>query len=846
MATTMESLLKISAQVIGTAAVEGLTTGMQTLGKTADTTREGFKKLAESTDGLFSGMKNLVPLLTGAGLLGLAKTSLDAGDHMYMLSKQTGVSVETLSRFSKAAKVSGTDIDTVTSAMNRLSKIMVAAAGSGDEARRKQEELKRAIQAVSDGEKQQTDIVREQADARIAAINRETDRRLVLLGRRYRREEQLLSDKFDAAEEVENKRQEKQMQNILDGISQEYEIKKHAVEKDNSLQDERRQQLLDSLKIEQRDKEDAVRDQAATESKARRLAFRDQQQQQQDAIEDRKAAEEKSIKDSIETQKKQIENSRDMAIDSIHKLAAEKTEALKGEPKDQMQQEFDELGLSASSAGKIFKELGLSVKTAGGALKEPQVFIQELAIKLANMKDITKRNAIEMQLFRGEGPKLNAFFETVSQGLGNFKAMSGSFAEQAHRSSLELITLQQRVGVLGGKIAVALLPFLESSTILLTKMVEGFQRLPGPIQAIIGLLATFLITAGPIVTLFETLAKVGAVLSGLQLGTTIGGWLGIVGPTVTGIATALTGLLAWIGGTLIPGLVAFFSGPVGWTVLAVAAVVAMVVLFKEPIMQFLGWLGERVGAAFNFVTDIAKTAFQVLYAIAWQIWVQPWINLWNVVLREPATNALTWLQGVWTGFIKFFNGFVIQPIGKAWNGLMDMLRNAMTAIAEFFPRLWNGAINAVRNVINGFLGAIVNTINGIIANVDRLIDAFNKLPGPDIPLVPTLSVPRFATGGYVTGPTLGLIGEGGQPEYVIPADQMANVSASYMAGARGAAVLQGGGGAPQITIQTGPVMQLDGRQYVTVEDLQRTAQQVAEGVIGRLRTPAARLALGMR
>jgi len=104
----------------------------------------------------------------------------------------------------------------------------------------------------------------------------------------------------------------------------------------------------------------------------------------------------------------------------------------------------------------------------------------------------------------------------------------------------------------------------------------------------------------------------------------------------------------------------------------------------------------------------------------------------------------------------------------------------------------------------------------------------------------------FATGGYVTGPTLSLIGEGGQPEYIIPADQMANASTSYMAGARGAAVLQGGGGAPQITIQTGPVMQLDGKQYVTVEDLQRTAQQVAEGVIGRLRTPAARLALGMR
>ena len=49
-----------------------------------------------------------------------------------------------------------------------------------------------------------------------------------------------------------------------------------------------------------------------------------------------------------------------------------------------------------------------------------------------------------------------------------------------------------------------------------------------------------------------------------------------------------------------------------------------------------------------------------------------------------------------------------------------------------------------------------------------------------------------------------------------------------------------------MTIQTGPVMQFNGQNYVTVEDLQRATQQVAEGVIGRLRTPSARLALGLR
>ena len=124
-------------------------------------------------------------------------------------------------------------------------------------------------------------------------------------------------------------------------------------------------------------------------------------------------------------------------------------------------------------------------------------------------------------------------------------------------------------------------------------------------------------------------------------------------------------------------------------------------------------------------------------------------------------------------------------------------------------------------------------------------------PGMDIfgrPITaPGSNTPRFAAGGYVNGPTPALVGEAG-PEYVIPANRMQAASSAYLGGARGAAVLQasGGGAAPLVTIQTGPVMQFNGQNYVTVEDLQRATQQVAEGVIGRLRTPSARLALGLR
>lgn len=53
----------------------------------------------------------------------------------------------------------------------------------------------------------------------------------------------------------------------------------------------------------------------------------------------------------------------------------------------------------------------------------------------------------------------------------------------------------------------------------------------------------------------------------------------------------------------------------------------------------------------------------------------------------------------------------------------------------------------------------------------------------------------FADGGMVTKPTMGLIGEGGEPEYVIPASKMRTAMGRYAAGARGAAVIPGKGGA---------------------------------------------------
>ncbi len=116
-------------------------------------------------------------------------------------------------------------------------------------------------------------------------------------------------------------------------------------------------------------------------------------------------------------------------------------------------------------------------------------------------------------------------------------------------------------------------------------------------------------------------------------------------------------------------------------------------------------------------------------------------------------------------------------------------------------------------------------------NVD-MIEKYSGI-GADTP-VPT---PRFAQGGYVDGPTRALIGEGGQPEYVIPASKMTEAMGRYARGARGAAVIpegdgastEGGmGGGSGVVDVRYSVERINNVDYVTAAEFERGMNQAAK------------------
>jgi hypothetical protein len=97
----------------------------------------------------------------------------------------------------------------------------------------------------------------------------------------------------------------------------------------------------------------------------------------------------------------------------------------------------------------------------------------------------------------------------------------------------------------------------------------------------------------------------------------------------------------------------------------------------------------------------------------------------------------------------------------------------------------------------------------------------------------------MAQGGFVTGPTSAIIGEGGESEYVIPSSKMNAAMSRYSRGARGEGVIAGSGGGTEggtATAAAGPMVvdvrysveRINDVEYVTASQFQAGMRQAAQ------------------
>jgi TP901 family phage tail tape measure protein len=307
-------------------------------------------------------------------------------------------------------------------------------------------------------------------------------------------------------------------------------------------------------------------------------------------------------------------------------------------------------------------------------------------------------------------------------------------------------------------------------------------------------------------------------------------------PAITSIAEALVGLIQGFSALPEPlqSAILLFGGLLT-ALVALAPAIASIITIGSAIAGLFATGGALAGAS----TILAGLATAFIVLITGPVGIVALFVAAGVAIyafRDQIAAAFKVIGEVITAAAKLYYNVFIKPVVTGVDIVIRGIKAGFSTLASILTAPFTAAINVIKGVFRGLLQFIANGINTATRGINVLIAGYNRLPAPDIPTIPQVTVPAFAAGGVVSGPTLAMVGEAG-PEYIIPEHKMAKAAANYLGGLRGRNVIpafaeggvvgaMGGGGAANTTVQitTGPVLQQDGQRYVTIGDMERALQ----------------------
>ena len=167
---------------------------------------------------------------------------------------------------------------------------------------------------------------------------------------------------------------------------------------------------------------------------------------------------------------------------------------------------------------------------------------------------------------------------------------------------------------------------------------------------------------------------------------------------------------------------------------------------------------------------------------------------------DKAKTDLADVQGMIVNLATTVEGSIGTAMSNAISGVIAGTATVKDAFASMFKSIGDAFIQMAtqmiaKALIMKVLGILGGAVGGGGFGANNYSGAFGA--GSSTAFNPGAfggGMNFFADGGFVNRPTNAIIGEGGQPEYVIPASKMRESMGRYAAGARGAAVIGGGNG----------------------------------------------------
>ena len=200
-------------------------------------------------------------------------------------------------------------------------------------------------------------------------------------------------------------------------------------------------------------------------------------------------------------------------------------------------------------------------------------------------------------------------------------------------------------------------------------------------------------------------------------------------------------------------------------------------------------------------------------------------------LTDPTNQIIGAASAIGDAFSSSFKGIISGAV-SAREGLANFFKSIGDYFIDMAARIAAEALKLQAiQLLQGLLSPLLGSFGVGSMSLPGLGGAGALSSGPLYP------GGAFAEGGVVTRPTMGLIGEGGEAEYVIPASKMRGAMSRYAAGARGASVIpgaggggggpMGGGGGGAIDVRY-TVERINSVDYVTADQFQRGMAQAAQ------------------
>lgn len=223
---------------------------------------------------------------------------------------------------------------------------------------------------------------------------------------------------------------------------------------------------------------------------------------------------------------------------------------------------------------------------------------------------------------------------------------------------------------------------------------------------------------------------------------------------------------------------------------------------------------------------------------------QIWTNFSNMVgnaiaaIGEKFPLLGAYLQGWW------------ESIQAAVDNVKAIFQNIIDFISNVFSGNWSAAWQNIVNIFGNLFGMIVNLakapINGVISAINWVISKINSISVTIPDWVPGVggttlgfsipTIPQLAEGGIATSPTLAEIGEGGEPEAVMPLSKLAAMLDEWIRKPKPS----GGGGGMEDgdgeTIVFAPVLNFNGKaDREDVEEAMRISFQEFKRLYKRMK-----------